>query len=84
MQVWMHVVITVGLYQINYGRNELRDTLKILIKSYQLAQNSQCFSSGMWGPHNLFIADTVQIPNNLTPRDNVVGFRWDCEESTQV
>ena len=38
----------------------------------------------MWGPHDLFIVDTVQIPNDLTPRDNVVGFRWDCEESTQV
>ena len=46
--------------------------------------NSQCFCSGMWGPYDLLIVDTVQIPKNLTPGDYVVGFRWDCEESTQV
>ena len=38
----------------------------------------------MWGPYDLLIVDTVKIPDNLTPGDYVLGWRWDCEESTQI
>ena len=48
------------------------------------AVNSKCFCSGMWGPYDLLIRDTLKIPNNLPPGDYVLGWRWDCEESTQV
>ena len=30
------------------------------------------------------ILDTVLLPATLAPGDYVLGFRWDCEESTQV
>jgi len=30
------------------------------------------------------IYDIVHIPNDLTPGDYVVGFRWDCEQTPQV
>ena len=38
----------------------------------------------MWGPYNLLIVDTVKIPDNLVPGEYVLGWRWDCEESTQI
>jgi len=45
--------------------------------------NSKCLCSGMWGPYGLQIIDTLQVPH-LPPGDYVLGWRWDCEESTQV
>jgi len=30
------------------------------------------------------VADKVQLPASLAPGDYVLGWRWDCEESTQV
>ena len=30
------------------------------------------------------IVDVVRIPADLTPGAYVLGWRWDCEESTQV
>merc|ERR1711863_197297 len=45
---------------------------------------SDCFCSGMWGPYNLQIVDTLALPDSLPPGDYVLGWRWDCEESTQI
>ena len=33
---------------------------------------------------NLMIYFTIQIPASLTPGKYVLGWRWDCEESTQI
>ena len=38
----------------------------------------------MWGPYDLQIIDTLEIPSHLAPGDYVLGWRWDCEESTQI
>ena len=45
---------------------------------------SRCLCSGMWGPYDLQIIDTLEIPSDLAPGDYVLGWRWDCEESTQI
>jgi len=45
---------------------------------------SDCLCSGMWGPYDLTIVDKVQLPGDLAPGDYVLGWRWDCEESTQI
>jgi len=45
---------------------------------------SKCFCSGMWGPYNLQIVDTLQVPTNIPAGEYVLGWRWDCEESTQI
>jgi len=45
---------------------------------------SDCFCSGMWGPYNLQIVDTLALPDSLPPGDYVLGWRWDCEESSQI
>lgn len=46
------------------------------------AQDSQGECSGDWT--NGTIVDEVLIPKDLTPGHYVVGWRWDCEETTQV
>jgi len=46
--------------------------------------NSKCKCSGMWGPYDLLIVDILQIPATLSPGKYVLGWRWDCEESTQI
>merc|ERR1712066_329476 len=46
--------------------------------------NSKCRCSGMWGPYDLLIVDILQIPASLSPGKYVLGWRWDCEESTQI
>jgi len=45
---------------------------------------SDCLCSGMWGPYDLTIVDKLQLPGDLAPGDYVLGWRWDCEESTQI
>jgi len=45
---------------------------------------SDCLCSGMWGPYNLQIVDTLALPHNIPPGDYVLGWRWDCEESSQI
>ena len=45
---------------------------------------SKCLCSGMWGPYNLKIVDKLAIPANMPAGDYVLGWRWDCEESTQI
>eukprot|EP00662_Eupelagonemidae_sp_cell21_P001863 gene1863-56269_t len=30
------------------------------------------------------IVDTVIIPKDITPGEYVLGWRWDCEETTQI
>jgi len=45
---------------------------------------SNCLCSGMWGPYDLTIVDKLQLPGDLLPGDYVLGWRWDCEESTQI
>ena len=45
-----------------------------------------CECSG-WGVGDLFrleIVDKLKVPPNLAPGEYVLGWRWDCEESTQV
>ena len=36
------------------------------------------------GPYNMEIVDMVLIPPDLEPGDWVLGWRYDCEESSQV
>lgn len=44
----------------------------------------RCSGDGIGDIPNLEIVDTVAIPKGLTPGEWVLGWRWDCEESTQV
>ena len=39
--------------------------------------------SGTW-PTQLYVEDTVVIPADISPGEYVLGFRWDCEETTQI
>ena len=32
----------------------------------------------------VLILDTLVVPADLSPGEYVLGWRWDCEESTQV
>ena len=34
--------------------------------------------------HDYAIEDRLKVPKELPPGDYVLGWRWDCEESTQV
>jgi hypothetical protein len=34
--------------------------------------------------HTYAIEDTLVVPSTLVPGDYVLGFRWDCEQTTQV
>merc|ERR1712142_945566 len=45
---------------------------------------SNCLCSGIWGPYDLTIVDKLQLPGDLVPGDYVLGWRWDCEESTHL
>ena len=45
---------------------------------------SKCKCSGMWGPFNVEIVDTVALPADLPSGEYVLGWRWDCEESNQI
>ena len=36
------------------------------------------------GPYDLEIVDKLQLPASLQPGQYVLGWRWDCEESTQI
>jgi len=45
---------------------------------------SDCLCSGMWGPYNLEIIDQLRLPADLPNGEYVLGWRWDCEESTQI
>ena len=40
----------------------------------------RCRCSGIWGPYNVEIVDTVLVPD-VPPGDYVVGFRYDCVRS---
>ena len=42
-----------------------------------------CKCSGDWNDM-VEIVDKVHIPATLAPGKYVLGWRWDCEESTQV
>jgi len=48
------------------------------------ASNSHCKCSGMWGPYNLEILDTLEVPSDIPAGEYVLGWRWDCEESSQI
>jgi len=43
-----------------------------------------CSGDGIGDLPTLEIIDQVMIPNTITPGEWVLGWRWDCEESTQV
>jgi hypothetical protein len=43
----------------------------------QTKQDMTCRCSGIWGPYNVEIMDTVAVPE-VPPGDYVVGFRYDC------
>lgn len=40
----------------------------------------RCRCSGLWGPYNVEVVDTVRVPKGLPAGDYVLGWRWDCEE----
>ena len=40
--------------------------------------------TGMWGPYNLEIVDTVRIPHDLPEGRWVLNWRMDQEESNQI
>mmetsp|Transcript_49930 Transcript_49930/g.161401 ORF Transcript_49930/g.161401 Transcript_49930/m.161401 type:complete len:165 (-) Transcript_49930:831-1325(-) len=44
----------------------------------------RCRCSGMWGPYNVEVVDTLALPADLPHGEWVLGWRWDCEESNQV
>ena len=44
----------------------------------------KCSGDGIGDLPQLEIVDRVRIPASLPPGDYVLGWRWDCEESTQV
>jgi hypothetical protein len=46
-----------------------------------LPARAEC--SGNW-PTTVYIEDAVKIPTDLTPGEYVLGWRWDCEETTQI
>lgn len=46
-------------------------------------QANACRCSGDWNDR-VEILDKVHIPAGTPPGDYVLGWRWDCEESTQV
>ena len=43
-----------------------------------------CSGSSIGDLYNLEVVDTLQLPPNLKAGSYVLGWRWDCEESTQV
>ena len=45
---------------------------------------SGCRCSGMWGPWQVEIVDSVHVPAELPAGEYVLGWRWDCEESNQI
>eukprot|EP00658_Telonema_sp_P-2_P067099 TRINITY_DN56039_c0_g1_i1.p1 TRINITY_DN56039_c0_g1~~TRINITY_DN56039_c0_g1_i1.p1 ORF type:complete len:165 (+),score=42.00 TRINITY_DN56039_c0_g1_i1:37-531(+) len=47
-------------------------------------QGTQQSCTGMWGPYNLEVVDTVQVPEDLAPGNWVMNWRLDCEESNQI
>merc|ERR1711865_57037 len=34
--------------------------------------------------HTFAVEDTLQVPAGIPPGDYVLGFRWDCEQTTQI
>ena len=50
---------------------------------YKTPGQGVCKCSGDWNDA-VEIVDMVQIPATLKPGKYVLGWRWDCEESTQV
>ena len=39
--------------------------------------------AGVW-PTTLYVEDTIQIPEDIEAGEYVLGWRWDCEETTQI
>ena len=54
------------------------------IKAKPPQMTCQCSGEGVGDIPTLEVLDKVRLPANLTPGKWVVGWRWDCEESTQV
>lgn len=50
---------------------------------YSTPKDGVCKCSGDWNDE-VEIVDRVHLPANLTPGKYVLGWRWDCEESTQI
>ena len=44
----------------------------------------ECSGSGVGDLYNLEVLDKLRLPASLAPGEWVLGWRWDCEESTQV
>ena len=47
----------------------------------QTKQDMSCRCSGIWGPYNMEIVDTVLVPD-VPPGEYVLGFRYDCVRSS--
>ena len=50
---------------------------------HKTPKDGVCKCSGDWNDE-VEIVDLVHIPETLPPGKYVLGWRWDCEESTQV
>lgn len=50
---------------------------------YKAPKDGVCKCSGEWNDE-VEIVDKIHIPASLKPGKYVLGWRWDCEESTQV
>ena len=48
------------------------------------ASPCRCSGSGVGDLYSLEVVDRLQLPRALAQGDWVLGWRWDCEESTQV
>lgn len=44
----------------------------------------ECSGSGVGDLYTLEVVDALRLPASLAPGEWVLGWRWDCEESTQV
>jgi hypothetical protein len=49
----------------------------------QTKQDMTCRCSGIWGPYDMEIVDSIVVPD-APPGQYVISWRWDCEESTQI
>ena len=52
--------------------------------SYAGAFPCECSGWGNGDLYRLEIVDRLRLPKDLAAGDWILGWRWDCEESTQV
>ena len=60
------------------------DTPTWCVKPNSSVSDARSLSGAMVRLPQLEIVDHVRIPSTLPAGDYVLGWRWDCEESTQI